>query len=122
TAFAEIVIGVAGKLGPHMRPVNVGADLGDRDHGERALAVRSVTLGAVGRKYHLATFDGRSGGSVRRRRWRQSAQEAVDAYHYREAEFARDGAVTEGRADHHLSHRVVQAIPMQRCRRTNLLA
>src|SRR5262249_54220958 len=72
--FAEIVIGFAGKLGPHMRPVDVGADLGDRDHGERALAVRSVTLGAVGRKYDLATFDRRSVGPVRRRRWRQRAQ------------------------------------------------
>src|SRR5262249_16718444 len=33
-AFAEIVIGIAGKLGPHMRPVDVGAHFGDRDHGE----------------------------------------------------------------------------------------
>src|SRR5262249_16103009 len=68
-ASAEIVIVVAGKHGPHMRPIDLGADLGDRDHGERALAVRSVTLGAVGRKYHLATFDGRSVGPVRRRWW-----------------------------------------------------
>src|SRR5215813_6111867 len=67
-AFAEIVIGVASELSPHMRPVDVGADLGDRNHGERALAVRSVTLGTVGRKYHLATFDSRSVGPVRRRR------------------------------------------------------
>src|SRR5262249_56503275 len=108
-AFEEIVVGIAGKLGPHMRPVDVGADLGDRDHGERALAVGSVTLGAVGHKYNLATFDGRSVGPVRRRWWRQRAQEAVDALHCAEAELARDGAVTEGRADHHLSHPLVQA-------------
>src|SRR5215471_3490490 len=121
-AFAEIVIGVAGKLGPHMRPVDVGADLGDRNHGERALAVGGVTLGAVGRKYDLATFEGRSVRPVRRWWWRQRAQEAVDTLHCGEAELARNGAVTECRADHHLSHRVVQAIPMQRCRCTNLLA
>src|SRR6516164_4767259 len=64
-AFAEIVIGGASKLSPHMRPVDVGSDLGDRNRGERALAVRSVTLGAVGRKYHLATFDGRTVGPMR---------------------------------------------------------
>src|SRR5262249_16088252 len=107
TTYAEIVVGGARKVGPRMRPVDVGADLGDRDHGERALAVGGLTLGAVGRKDDLATFDGRGVRPVRRWWWRQRAQEAVDALHCREAELARDGAVTECRADHHLSHRVV---------------
>src|SRR5262249_52265468 len=99
-AFAEVVICIARKLGPHMRPVDVGADLRDRNDGERALAVGSVTLGAVDRKYELATFDGRSVGPVRRRRRRQRAQEAVDTLHCRGVGFARGSAVTHSRADH----------------------
>jgi hypothetical protein len=81
-----------------------------------------VALRAVRREHGLAAFHGHSVGLVRRWWRRQGAQEALDALHRRQFELARDGAVPEGRTDYHLSHRIVQAIPMQRCMRTNLLA
>src|SRR5262249_40757069 len=121
-ALAEIVVGIAGELGPHVRPVDVGANLRERNNAEGARTAGSMTLGAVGREYSLAALDGRRIGPVRRGWWRQRAQEALDALHRRQAEFTRDSAVTERRTDHHLPHRIVQAVPMQRPVWTNSLA
>src|SRR2546429_48949 len=65
-ALAEIVVGIAGELCPHVRPVDVGANLGERDNAEGARTVGSMTRGAVGREYDLAALDGRRVGLVRR--------------------------------------------------------
>src|SRR5262249_59562737 len=73
-ALAEIVVGIAGELGPHGRPVDVGANLRERSNAEGARTAGSMTLGAVGREYSLAALDGRRIGPVRRGRWARPAQ------------------------------------------------